>query len=451
MKKVLLVSALFSTIAVAQPTEGKIRQLEEQMKTLQQEIQKLKEEQKKTEEVKQETDVLKEELRKLRLEITMPQLEIKSYHGLGPAASKALFNPKGVSVGGYGEIHFTHNPDRKPKNIMDTRRVVFYFGYSFNEKLKFNSEIEWTHALVKGGEKSGAVAVEFAIIDYSFNEKLGLRGGLVFIPVGIINEYHEPTTFPSVDRPFLERNIIPTTWRELGFGAYGSLGKLDYRVYITNGFKANKGVGRRVEAGQLLQGFKQNGFISASDQIAFSGRFDYNLPHNLMVGASGFFSGVQDEKGKKLGSLNLLSPHLWWQHGGWDVRLVGAYGTTSGANKISQEISTNPECRPGNLAQCTTFPKRFHGFYTQLAYDVFRLLKVSDQELYVFGIYENYNTHASVPEGFRKPSGHKVQVFNVGISYKPHPLVALKADYVRFSPKGAKKQNIYGLALGWMF
>jgi hypothetical protein len=75
----------------------------------------------------------------------------------------------------------------------------------------------------------------------------------------------------------------------------------------------------------------------------------------------------------------------------------------------------------------------------------------SDQQLYVFGIYENYDTHASVPEGFEKPEGHKVQVFNVGISYKPHPLIALKADYVRFSPKDAKKQNIYRLALGWMF
>ncbi|SNZ11508.1 cell division protein ZapB [Hydrogenobacter hydrogenophilus] len=451
MKKALLISALFSTIAVAQPTEEKIRQLEEQIRTLQQEIQKLKEEQKKTEEVRQETDVLKEEIRKLRLEIAMPQLEIKSYSGLGPAASKALFNPKGVSIGGYGEIHFLHNPDKKPKNTVDAKRLILYFGYAFNEKLKFNSEIEWEHAFVEGEEESGETAVEFAFIDYSFNEKLGLRGGLILIPVGIINEYHEPPTFPSVDRPFLERNIIPTTWRELGFGAYGKLEKLEYRAYITNGLKPNEEAGEKVENGQLLQGFKQKGFKAVSDQIAFSGRFDYNLPYNLKVGVSGFFGGVQDEKGKKLGNLNLLSPHLWWQYGGWDVRFVGAYGTTSGADKISQEISTNPACQLGDTAKCTTFPKKFYGFYTQLAYDVFRFLKISDQQLYVFGIYENYNTHASVPDGFEKPSGRKVQVFNVGISYKPHPLVALKADYVRFSPKDAKKQNIYRLALGWMF
>jgi hypothetical protein len=82
---------------------------------------------------------------------------------------------------------------------------------------------------------------------------------------------------------------------------------------------------------------------------------------------------------------------------------------------------------------------------------VLKFFKVSDQQLNLFGIYENYDTHASVPEGFKKPEGHKVEVYNIGLSYKPHPLVALKADYVRFSPHDAKKQNLYRFAIGWMF
>ncbi|WP_340691021.1 DUF3373 domain-containing protein [Hydrogenobacter thermophilus] len=452
MRRALLLSALFSSVVFAQSTEERIKQLEEQIKLLQQEVQKLKEEQKKSEETRQETEVLKEEIRKLRLEIAMPQLEIKSYSGLGPAASKALFNPRGVSIGGYGEVHFVHNPDKKPKNTIDAKRLILYFGYAFNERLKFNSEIEWEHAFVEGGEESGETAVEFAFLDYSFNEKLGLRGGLLLIPVGIINEYHEPPTFPSVDRPYLERNIIPTTWRELGFGAYGKLANLEYRAYITNGLKPNEEAGEKVESGELLKGFRQNGFKAASDQIAFTGRLDYNLPYNLKVGASTFVGGVQNNEGKKLGTLTLVSPHAWWQYGPWDIRFVGAYGIVSGADKVSEAISTNPACTElGDKAECTTFPKKFYGFYTQVAYDIFRLIRVSDQQLYLFGIYENYNTHASVPEGFEKPEGHKVQVFNLGLSYKPHPLVALKADYVRYSPKDAKKQNIYRLALGWMF
>ncbi|MCC6063585.1 MAG: FlxA-like family protein [Thermocrinis sp.] len=93
MKKVLLLSAVFSSLALAQSTEERIRQLEEQIRTLQQEIQRLKEEQKKAEETKQETEALKEELRKLRLEIAVPQLELKTYSGLGPAAFPSAERP----------------------------------------------------------------------------------------------------------------------------------------------------------------------------------------------------------------------------------------------------------------------------------------------------------------------------------------------------------------------
>jgi hypothetical protein len=80
------------------------------------------------EETEQETGVLKEELRKLKLEIAIPQLELKTYSGLGPAASKAMFNPWGVSIGGYGEIHFLHNTDKKPKNTVNAKRLILYFG-----------------------------------------------------------------------------------------------------------------------------------------------------------------------------------------------------------------------------------------------------------------------------------------------------------------------------------
>jgi len=448
MRKTLLSMALLSSVALAHASEDKIKILEEQIKHLQEEVQKLKQEQASVKEVKEENESIKEELRKLKIEIAMPELEVKSYYGMGPAASKAMFNQKGVSIGGYGEIHFVHNPDKKPKNTIDAKRLILYFGYAFNEKLKFNSEIEWEHAFVEGKEESGETAVEFAFIDYNFSQKLGLRGGLLLIPVGIVNEYHEPPTFPSVDRPFLERNIIPSTWRELGFGAYGKLGNLEYKAYITNGLKPNEEAGEKVGEGEILKGFRQNGFKAASDQIAFTGRLDYSLPNNLKVGISGFFGGVQDDEGNKLGSINLLSSHLWWQYGGWDLRLVGAYGTTSGADKISLGIS---ETGCELVDTCITFPKKFYGFYTQVAYDVLKFFKVSDQQLNLFGIYENYDTHASVPEGFEKLEGHKVEVYNIGFSYKPHPLVALKADYVRFSPHDAKKQNLYRFAIGWMF
>ncbi len=402
-----------------------------------------------SEEVKQlreEIEVLKEEIRKLKLEMSEQDVkEYKSYSGLGPAASKALINPKGVSVGGYGEVHFINTPDKKPNTTFDAKRLIMYFGYSFSEKLKFNSEIEWEHAFVEGGEESGEIAVEFAFVDYRHSKAIGLRGGMLLIPVGIVNEFHEPPTFYTVDRPYLERNIIPTTWRENGFGVYGDVGMVSYRAYIINGMKAEEG---EFKASAPLKKLRQKASLAVSDKLGFTGRVDVNLPKNLKVGASTFIAGVQDDKGKSLGTISLFSPHLWWQYAGFDVRFVGVYTTTSGADKITAELS--PSTCSVDKATCKVFPKKIQGFYLQVAYNVLRFTDL-EQELYLFGMYESYDTHVSVPAGYSKPSGHKVNIYNFGLSYKPHPLIAIKADYVKESVDGGEDKDLYRAAISWMF
>ena len=421
MKKALLGLAIFSSSLFAQDIENKLEILQE------------------------EIEVLKEELRKLRLEVVIPVQEYKRYGGLGPAASKVYVKPTGVSIGGYGEVHYINNPDKNPKSTIDLKRVIFYFGYAFTENLKFNSEIEIEHAYVEGGEESGELAVEFAYLDYAFSPAFGIRGGMVLIPVGIVNEVHEPPTFYTADRPYLERYIIPTTWRENGIGVYGDTKYFSYRAYVVNGMKAEEG---EFKASAPLKKLRQNGAQAVADKLAFTGRIDFKLPRNLIIGGSTFISGVQDEKGKGLGTVSLFSPHLWWQYAGWDIRFVGVYTTVSDADKITEELSP-PACST-DRTQCNVFPEKIQGFYLQVAYNIFRHFDI-DQELYVFGMYENYDTHAEVPSGYQKPEGSEVQIFNFGISYKPHPLIALKLDYVREDYKDKKDNDLYRGAITWMF
>lgn len=226
MKKFLLATALFSSAVFAQPAEDRIKQLEDQIRMLQQEVQKLKEEQKKAEETKREAEAIKEEIRKLRLETAMPQLEIKSYYGFGPATSKVHFTPRGVSIGGYGELTFLRNDVNArggAKNIANMPRLIIYLGYAFDEKLKFNSELELEHTSTSGSQGTGGgyFKAEFAYLDYQFRPEFGVRGGLLLMPVGIVNEVHESPTFPSADRPYFERRIMMSTWEEMGLGVYG--------------------------------------------------------------------------------------------------------------------------------------------------------------------------------------------------------------------------------------
>jgi deoxyhypusine synthase len=130
---------------------------------------------------KAEVKSLAEEVRRLKLEIGLPEPEYRSYQGLGPAASKVYFTPKGLSIGGYGEILYTNYlGNSSTPSFTDLLRLVLYTGYRFSEKIVFNAEIEFEH----GNTEKGEVAVEFAYVDFLLAEPLSIRLGNVLIPNG---------------------------------------------------------------------------------------------------------------------------------------------------------------------------------------------------------------------------------------------------------------------------
>lgn len=462
--KRLLLAGLLSTVSLSFADDNKIKQLEEQIKLLQQQIEELKKIQEQNRITKEETEVLKEEIRQLKLENVIGELEVKSYYGLGPAASKAMFNKRGVSIGGYGELSFVHSDvDARggAKNIANMQRFILYIGYAFNEKLKFNSEIELEHASTdsKHGTGGGYYKTELAFLDYNFTEKLGLRGGLLLVPVGIINEYHEPPTFPTAQRPFTETRIIPTTWEEMGFGIYGKIKDIEYKLYLTNGLML-KGAGDY----NVLEPFKnirQRGARAVADRYGITGRIDYNLPYNLKIGGSFWSGDVQSKggtdsklnlrRGSDIGNFTIISPHIWWQYKGFDIRAVATFVDIKDSLKMSKDLFGS-NIQNGTTNINNILPTKQQAYYLQLAYDIFRLTTINTQELYLFGVYENIDTHKDVPAGYIKPPGHKLNVYNFGFSYKPHPLIAIKSDYVKLNYSDNKKdESLYRLTLGFMF
>jgi len=153
---------------------------------------------------------------------------------------------QGVSIGGYGEFLY-QNFDRSledgtPSGETDSAdlvRLVLYTGYKFNDRILFNSEIEYEHATTgEGDEEKGEVSVEFAYLDFLFGERMGVRSGLVLVPVGFLNELHEPPIYLGARRPEVEKNILPSTWRANGAGIHGEFGSgLSYRAYVTESFR----------------------------------------------------------------------------------------------------------------------------------------------------------------------------------------------------------------------
>ena len=120
-------------------------------------------------------------------------------------------------IGGYAQIDYNQPfaNETRQNGTFDVHRLVLFVGYKFNDRLSFFSEIEIEH--VK------EIYLEQAFLEYSLTSWLNLRAGMLIIPMGIVNEYHEPPTFNGVERPNLDKYIIPTTWREIGAGISGNL------------------------------------------------------------------------------------------------------------------------------------------------------------------------------------------------------------------------------------
>ncbi len=125
-----------------------------------------------------------------------------------------------TSIGGYGELHYNGGKTDR----IDFHRFVLLFGHEFNEDVRFFSEVELEHSVAGEGQQ-GEVELEQAFLEFDLGEYHALRAGVQLIPVGILNETHEPPTFYGVERNQVETNIIPTTWWEAGVGISGELGE----------------------------------------------------------------------------------------------------------------------------------------------------------------------------------------------------------------------------------
>src|SRR5436309_5161415 len=184
----------------------RIEQLERAVKELQAEIAALKSASPtdaRIAELERKIEVLAGEIEAMRIG---EAAEAKgSDYGLGPAASKIYRTERGLSIGGYGEMLYSHFGSPQPARA-DLERAVLYVGYKFNDRWLLNMEVEHEHA----GEE---VDVEFAYLDYLWRPEANFRAGLLLVPMGFLNELHEPTVYLGARRPDVEQLIIPATWR----------------------------------------------------------------------------------------------------------------------------------------------------------------------------------------------------------------------------------------------
>src|SRR5687767_7197646 len=216
-----------------------------------------------------------------------------------------------------------------PTTRLDFLRAVLYAGYRFNDRFLFNSELEVEH----GNE----IFVEFAYVDYVLTDNLNLRGGLLLVPLGLVNEFHEPNVFLGAKRPETEQRIIPSTWRENGGGILGAYGPVNFRAYITNGFN---GAGFTAAG---LRGGRQRGIQTRAAHMAFSGRLDVTPIPGVVAGV-GLYNGGSGQEQVVLNGTRLdmgttvAEVHAQGQWRGIDVRGLFARATVDEAAEASRAL-----------------------------------------------------------------------------------------------------------------
>jgi hypothetical protein len=390
-------------------------------------------------------DLLARELDDLRLgEVAAPPT---SRHGLGPAASKVYGVERGVSIGGYGEMLATgyaaEREDGQPagrSSQIDFLRQIVYVGYKFDDRLLVNSEIEFEHAST---DESGSVSVEFATVEALLRPEANLRAGLVLVPMGLVNEMHEPPVFLGTLRPETERRIVPSTWRANGAGAFGEAGGLEYRAYVIESLDAEG------FDGSGLRGGRQHGSRALFEDAAGVARLEY--ARSGIRAAGSVFHGATAQGRTVSGSSFAARTTIWEAHLDAHTRGVRLRALVAGA-AVGDAAQVNDLRGIVGDGGGASVGSRQLGWYVEGGYDlVSRLAPGSRYEFVPYFRYEEIDTQRSVPDGYTRDPANDDRITTAGASFYPHPQVVVKADYQWLRDAARTGTNQWNAVLGYLF
>ena len=403
--------------------------------------------------LRRQIEVITRELEELRLGQEVVAEADTMMYGFGPGASKVYRVGQGVSLGGYGELLYENFAAEREDgeasgktDQLDALRAIVYVGYKFNDRFLFNSEIELEHGSTS---QAGSVSLEFAYLDYLASETVGLRAGLILLPMGFINELHEPPTFLGAGRPETERRIIPSTWRETGIGAFGELSRFAFRAYMVNGFDAIGGGSSKAAGFDAtgLRGGRQKGSKAVAENFAGVARLDYVSPFGLLAGTSVYAGksgqgALSPESDEPIDAWTVIwEVHAEYRARGFDLRGLAALGWVSDASEINAAKG---------LVGLESVGERLVGGYLQVGYDVLQTAR-TETRLMPYVRYERINTQDQVPIGFASNPENDDEIVVLGVAWKPITNLVLKADYEFESNRARTGINSFNAAIGYLF
>ncbi len=307
-------------------------------------------------------------------------------------AQDDFFQP-GYTIGGYGELHYNRaqNGNDDPTIKLDFHRFIIYYGYNWTEEWSFKSEVELEHNFVSGG--NGELELEQAFVNYHSN-LFGFQAGVILPSVGLINEYHEPPLFISVERPEYSKYVIPTTWFGNGFALYGSMSGLNMRFVLMEDMEG-EGIGAGIRSGRG-KGYKTTAYDWVKNlSVNYTGIAGLRIGGSYTMNNAPIDNNPDSTVSFGLGEFNL-------KYEANNIYAIMEYGNISYENNPSGYTSSG-------------------GYYLDLGYNVAGFVGLEGKLMPWFR-YSDYN------RGNDNADKHyTVQRF--GLTYWPISSVAFKFDY----------------------
>ncbi len=429
LRNALIATGIIANLAIVAPVsattlddlEKKLTQQEEEMKTLRTELAQLKAA------MGQQSEQIQQQ--KVALDSTVN------------AVQESKETEPTTTLSSYGEIGYSRPLNNTKDTQVDVARAVIAISHRFDAQTKMVSEFEWEHAVTSATD-SGESEVEQLYIEHELENGLRVRGGLFLMPVGLLNTSHEPTSYYGVQRNFVETAIIPTTWREVGFGLSGTTANsLTWDAGLTTGFDVSKWDPTAQEGRDSpLRSVHQEGQLARASNLSMFGALNWQDVPGLLLGASVFTGKAGQNTPDSLlndSTVTMFDLYGRYQTGKWDATALFAKGTISHTADYNATIAGQP----------TPMPSSFAGAYAQLAY---RLWKTPQYALTSFARIERFNTaktySSAALDSYLRPD---VQVATVGLNLRVGEGVVLKADYQNFKHDSA--QDRLNLGLGYSF
>lgn len=323
-------------------------------------------------------------------------------------------------LSGYGSFNYSKNLTLK-QSVANIDRIVLFIGHKFNKRIALFTEMELEDARVESGKVSGSFSLEQAFVKFNINRNNYLVSGLFIPRLGIINENHLPTTFNGNYRPYVETMILPSTWREIGVGYYGSTDKipgLNYSFALITGLNS---AGFKNGSG-IAEG-RMSGGMASTNSLAVTGSLLY-YHGNFRSQVSGYFGGSSGLKPYEADSLRLESGAF-----GTPVGLVEANTQYSGKRLAVKALATWVNITGAeqiNRAYANNTPEQMFGAYLDLSY---AFVKKAEKVFRGFVRYEYLNMNLKLPKSGIVNKTLDQQYIISGLSYNPIHGVMIKVEY----------------------